>query len=366
MLSWGQGVKGRTLRKAGVCGVAMIFLLPLISVCSPANPHIEGTPYHHLQGGFRNPPGSPEYAGTWGDRISAYTDRMWESFTGYAPTVSPEYILAPEKVRKGVAQTKGKDALTWLGHATFVIRLGGKTILTDPFLTKFATGMPPFGPERATPPALDIGELPQIDIIVVSHNHYDHLDAETVEALPGKDRIHVIVPLGLGVFFTERGYSLVTELDWYDSTEVEGVTVTATPAIHNSRRGLFDRNAALWAGYAFKSNHKQVFFCGDSAYGPVYTEIGQKIGPVDYALLPIGTFEPRQRMKSNHMNPVESLKVAQDLHAKTIVAMHWGTIRLSDEPFEEPPRRFRQVADDNGYSGETAWLLKIGESRLLK
>jgi len=365
MLCCQKNVKGKTLWKTVIYGGLLAFILPIASGCSPSNSHAEGTPYHHVEGGFRNPSGSPEYAGTWKDTFTAFTDRMMEGITGYAPTLSPEYILTSENVQKGVAQIKGKDALTWLGHATFLINLDGKTILTDPFLTEYATGIPPFGPKRATPPALNIGELPQIDILVVSHNHYDHLDAETVEALPKKDRIHVIVPLGLGAFFTERGYPLVTELDWYDTTEVGGIVVTATPSIHHSGRNLFDRNATLWAGYAFKTNRKQVFFCSDSAYGPVYAEIARMIGPVDYALLPIGVYEPRRRMKSHHMNPADTLMVAQDLHANTVVAMHWGTIRLSDEPFEEPPRRFREIADENGYTEGTAWILKIGESRLL-
>ncbi len=362
----GRGMNAKMHWRITTCGVLLVFLFSILGGCDPSSPHQEGAPYHHTEDGYRNPRESPENTRSLGETISAYTDRMKEGITGYEPTLSPEYILTPASIKTGLDQTKGMDALTWLGHASFLINLGGTAILTDPFLSEYATGYPPFGPKRATPPALSVGELPQIDILVVSHNHYDHLDAETIEALPGKDKIHVIVPLGMGTFFAERGYSQVRELDWYASTEVEDVVVTAVPAIHNSGRGLFDRNEVLWAGYVFKNKSKQIFFSSDTAYGPVYSEIGRKTGPVDYALVPIGVYKPRRRMKSQHVNPAEALRIGQDLNANIIVGMHWGTIRLSDEAFEEPPLRFRQVAEENGYTEETAWILKIGESRALE
>ncbi len=344
---------------------ALILTVTLAGCRAQTTENASGKPNHHIEGGFRNPSGSPVYAGTWRDTVSAYTDRISESIQGYEPTLAPEYILDSEAVHQGLMHVKGADALTWLGHATFLINLDGKTILTDPFLTDYATGMPPFGPKRATPPALTVGELPPIDILIVSHNHYDHLDAATIDALPEKENIHVIVPLGIGPFFTERGYTKVVELDWYGKTDVDGIAITATPAIHHSGRGLFDQNETLWASYLFSSKNQRVFFCSDSAYGPVYPELARKIGPVDYALVPIGVYEPRQRMKSHHMNPAEAVKVGQDLQAKTLISMHWGTIRLSDESFEEPPRRFRQVAGEQDWSEETAWILRVGESRHL-
>lgn len=337
----------------------------LIGACGASGVPVEGKPDHHVEGGFRNPAGSPEYTGTWADTIGAYTDRMWESFTGYNPPLSPEYIITPEQVREGLAAVEGAESLTWLGHASFLIEFGGKTILTDPFLSDYATGMPPFGPERATPPALTVDELPPIDILVVSHNHYDHLDAPTIEALANKDRMHVIVPLGLGGFFTERGYSNVTELDWYGETDVDGLTITTVPAIHGSGRGLFDRNQTLWAGFLFRHDTRRIYFAGDTAYGPVFPEIGHRVGPVDVAILPIGVFEPRRRMKANHVNPEEAVRIGRDLGAGTIIGMHWGTIRLSDEAFEDAPRLFRKAADNNGFTEKTAWVLKVGESRRL-
>ncbi len=366
MSSWRFGMNGGTHLRITIGGVLLLYIFLVLNGCDSSSPHLEGAPFHHTIDGFRNPPDSPEDNRGLGEIVSGYSDRIIEAITGYEPTLSPEYLLSPASVRNGLTKVEGMDALTWLGHASFLVNLGGKKILTDPFLTDYATGLPPFGPKRASPPALSIDELPQIDILVVSHNHYDHLDAETIEAMPGKTEIHVIVPLGMGSFFTERGYTLVTELDWYSFTEVDGVIVTAVPAIHNSGRGLFDRNVMLWAGYVFKSSTKQIYFSGDTGYGPVFSEISRKMGPVDYALVPIGVYEPRQRMKINHVNPSDAFKVAKDVNAKTIVAMHWGTIRLSEEAFEEPPQRFRSIVAENGYTMETAWVLKIGESRMLK
>lgn len=325
-----------------------------------------GATDHHIENGFRNPTGSPVYEGSTLDTIRAYTDRTWESITGYRPTLTPEFILAPDHVRRGLEEVRGSDSLTWLGHATFLIELGGKTILTDPFLSDYATGSPPFGPQRATPPALAVEELPPVDILLVSHNHYDHLDAPTIEALAGKERIHVVVPLGLGAFFTQRGYTRVSELDWYEVVVADGISVRALPSIHGSGRSLFDRDETLWAGFLLGDGRRKVYFAGDTGYGPVFAEIGRRFGPVDHALVPIGVYEPRRRMKSRHVDPGEALMIGRDLGAGTIVGMHWGTIRLSDEAFEEPPRRFRRVARERGLADDKVWIMKIGESRRLE
>jgi len=323
------------------------------------------TAENRSEGGFRNPPGSPQNTNSVIETIQAYTDRIWESITGYHPKLSADFILSPDEVRQGRAAVEGRDSLTCLGHASFLIEFGGKTILTDPFLSEYATGVPPFGPQRATAPALTVEQLPQIGILLVSHNHYDHLDAPTIEALAGKAGIRVVVPLGMGAFFTQRGYTDVVELDWYEEATAGGVAVTAVPAIHGSGRGLSDRNEMLWAGFVLRNGGRKIYFAGDSGYGPVFAQIRRLIGPVDFALVPIGVFEPRRRMKSRHVNPQEALQIGLDLGAGIIVGMHWGTIRLSDEAFEEAPRLFREAADASGISERRAWILKIGESRPL-
>ena len=157
----------------------------------------------------------------------------------------------------------------------------GVTILTDPYLGAYASPLPPLGPQRFAPPGLPVERLPPIDLLLLSHNHYDHLDLPTIEALPGKDRILVVVPLGLAGYFRERGYPQVKELDWYQAQTAAGLEITALPAIHFSKRTLFDRNRTLWTGYAIQGRTKRVYFAGDTAYGPVFQGLGQDLAPFD-------------------------------------------------------------------------------------
>jgi L-ascorbate metabolism protein UlaG (beta-lactamase superfamily) len=221
----------------------------------------------------------------------------------------------------------------------------------------------PLGPTRFAPPALRPAELPPIDVILLSHNHYDHLDLATIEALPGKGRIEVVVPLRLGGYFSERGYPNVRELDWHQGTVVDGIEVTALPAIHFSKRTLFDRNRTLWTGYVLQGRRRRVYFAGDTAYGPVFAELAAGIDRLDVALLPIGAYEPRLLMQGSHTTPEEAVQIGQELRAERIVGMHWGSIVLTDEPPFEPPERFRRAAAAAGWRDDAAWVLRIGETR---
>lgn len=317
-----------------------------------------GKPGHHtLDGGFRNPPGSPPREAGYGDFIPFFFTML-----GHAhPPVPPEHVLSPEAVAQGLKALAGRDHATWLGHASFLLRFGGANLLTDPFLGDRA-GPLGFGPKRYVPPALTTEQLPPLDLIIVSHNHYDHLDAGTVERLPNKERITAIVPLKLGDFFRSRGYTNVVELDWYDSVERNGVKITAVPAVHFSRRGLFDMNKTLWAGYVLEAGGKKVYFSGDTAYGPVFKEIGQKLGPIDLALVAIGAYEPQKIMKPSHVTPEEAVALGRDIGAKRLVGMHWGTIILTLEPPFEPPGRFRAAGQNAGYDAAALEVLKIGET----
>ncbi|MCW9033966.1 MAG: MBL fold metallo-hydrolase [Rhodospirillales bacterium] len=356
----------KSIRRLRLAGFAvMISIATSLSGCS-SNKHKEGAPVHHLEKGFQNPDGSRVSRGSISDWVSFFYRRIKGRTYWSKPLPPAEYLMEKKDILAGIEAVKQVDSLTWLGHAAFLVRLEGKNILTDPFLSDYATGYPPFGPERSVPPALSVDELPPIDMIIVSHNHYDHLDAPTIEALPGKEKIHVIVPLGMGAFFKDRGYTKVSELDWYQDTLEENIKITAVPAIHNSARSLFDRNEVLWAGYVLESKGKKVYFAGDTGYGAVFKEIGEKFGPINYALVPIGAYEPRVIMNVVHVNPEEAVAIAQDLKADTVVAMHWGTIKMTDEPFDEPPKRFEAAATKNSYAKDKAWVLKIGESKELE
>ena len=319
-------------------------------------------PWHHTASGFRNPPGSPVRGGDFGDWTSFWLRRFGDA---EQPNLPPGHVLPPDAVAAGLRRQGDADRLTWLGHASFLIRLDGRTILTDPFLTTHASPVAPFGPERFAPPGLTPEQLPPIDILLLSHNHYDHLDLPTIEALPARERTQVIVPLQVGHYFTARGFPHVHELDWHDEVEAAGIKVTGLPAIHFSKRTLFDRNETLWAGYAVQSSGKRIHFAGDTGYGPIFPELGRNARPFDLSLVPIGAYEPRLLMQAVHVNPEEAVQVAREVNARRIVAMHWGTIQLADEPAFEPPARFRAAARAAGYGADHAWVMRIGETRAI-
>jgi L-ascorbate metabolism protein UlaG (beta-lactamase superfamily) len=206
--------------------------------------------------------------------------------------------------------------------------------------------------------------LPQIDTVIVSHNHYDHLDDETVRNLKNKDKIRVVVPLGLKSFFIERGYKKVTELDWGGSVVLDGITFTALPAVHDSARSVNDRDKTLWANWAVESEDSKILFIGDTGYSEtIYSRIGEEYGPFDYAILPIGAYEPRKLMWMSHVTPEEAVVIGIDVRAKTLIASHWGTVSsLSDEPPFEPPARFKKAGVDNDFSKQQLWIMKVGET----
>jgi N-acyl-phosphatidylethanolamine-hydrolysing phospholipase D len=317
-------------------------------------------PHHHTSLGFRNPPGSPSRQ----RRPNRALKFLWRQRVHVIrPVVPTDHVLPLDAVEAGLARHDGVESVTWLGHAAFLLHLAGKIVLIDPFLSEYASPIPGVGPRRFAPPGLPVDRLPPIDVLIVSHNHYDHLDARTIEALPHKGRIQVVVPLGLGRFFRTRGFRHVTEMDWHQAKMLDGLGVTCVPAIHRSARGLTDRNRTLWAGFVLESAERRVYFGGDTGYGAVFHETGRRYGPFDLALLGIGCYAPRAAMHMNHADPEEAIRIARDLGARHVMGMHWGTIIMTEEPPFEPPTRFRAAAAAAGYRPEQAWLLHIGETR---
>jgi N-acyl-phosphatidylethanolamine-hydrolysing phospholipase D len=316
---------------------------------------------HHTAEGFRNPPGARPRGGT-PEEWKAF--RRQVLFRRNRPPVPDGFVLPRAIAREQLRQHPG-DTLTWLGHAAFLLRLGGVTVLTDPYLSDFAS---PFqavrlGPKRFTPAGLAVADLPPIDIMVVSHNHYDHLDAATIRALPGKERITVVVPLGLGEFFHRRGYRHVHEVDWHAKVARDGATVTALPAYHWSGRWLNDRNKTLWCGFAIEAAGRRAYFAGDTGYGAAFAELGRRYGPFDTGLVPIGAYDPRPLMQAQHTDPEEAVRIGRDLGCRRLVGMHWGTIVLTVEPPFEPPERFRIAGRAAGYDDADVWVMRIGETR---
>jgi N-acyl-phosphatidylethanolamine-hydrolysing phospholipase D len=222
-----------------------------------------------------------------------------------------------------------------------------------------------------TDPALSIDQLPPIDIVLLSHSHYDHLDKASVKRIARANPSALWVgPLELSRYVRRWGIRELVELDWWGSAAVGGLRVTATPARHFSARGLGDRNKALWCGFAIEANGRRAYFAGDTAYHPAFSEIGERCGPFDFVMIPIGAYDPRWFMKIVHVDPEEAVQIYQDLivaHADIqsplMLGIHWGTFRLTDEPIDEPPRRTLTRWRGVGLAEDRLWIAGFGETR---
>lgn len=345
--------------------ISAILVLVTLSACSSHSPEssqkpsLVDEPNHHTSNGYQNHP-FVETAAPKGGLF--YMQRAWDSV--FVPDIPDGHQLT-EKESLQLLNSIESDSVTWLGHASFLITTSGVTILTDPFLSKFASPVSWAGPKRFVDLPIPINKLPPIDIVIVSHNHYDHLDDQTVRKLENKNNIHVVVPLGLKSFFIERGYNKVTELDWGKSVSVSGIEITAEPSVHDSARSTSDHNKTLWASWVIESLQNRLLFVGDTGYSEtLFNNVGEKYGSFDFAILPIGAYEPRELLWMSHATPEEAVSIGIDVRAKTLIASHWGTISgLSDEPAFEPPIRFKKAGRDSGFSDKNLWTMKIGETR---
>ena len=258
---------------------------------------------------------------------------------------------------------------TWIGHSTVLLQIGGLNVLTDPVFSQRAFPVQWMGPRRVMDPALAIDALPPLDLVLLSHNHYDHLDRPAVKRIA---RAHPgatwIAPLGLGRYLRPWGVGDVIELDWWHETTARGLRVTATPARHFSARRAGDRNRSLWCGFAVALQGMRLWFAGDTAYHPDFAEIGGRCGPFDLVMIPIGAYEPRWFMERVHLNPEEAVQVYTEVsgtHAPLMLGIHWGTFRLTDEPMDEPPRLTLKHWRERGLSEDRLWIARFGETRRL-
>jgi N-acyl-phosphatidylethanolamine-hydrolysing phospholipase D len=281
---------------------------------------------------------------------------FWRRIRG---SVRPRPGAAPV-VPFDAAALERNPSLTWVGHATFYVRLGGAAFLTDPMYSEYASPIR-FGPRRLVPPGVPLEALPRLDFALLSHDHYDHTDLPTVRRLARRG-VPFVVPTGLGELVREAGGRVAAELGWWQHARVAGVTVTCVPARHFSGRGLADRNRRLWAGFVVAGETRRFYHAGDTGLFDGFARIGRHAGPIDLACLPVGAYEPRAMMGPIHLNPEEAVRAALDLDARAAVAMHFGTFDLSDEPLDEPPRRFLAEALARGL-GERASIMAIGETR---
>jgi len=270
-------------------------------------------------------------------------------------------VPVPALANDGRALRKGlADALTWIGHATFLVQLGGRSALIDPVMSpSIAGGL--F--RRNVAPGLAWQALPKIDLVLVSHDHRDHMDAPTLRRL-GPGPVYV-VPQGLGRWFARAGLRRVVEMAWWQRERIEGLDVTFVPSEHWSRRGLLDKNASWWGGYVIERGGLRVYHSGDSAWFDGFALIGESCGAIDAAMLPIGAYAPRWFMRSQHMDPADAVRAFSALGAKRFVAMHWGTFKLTDEDLREPPQLLAQAWRGENLPRQRLAVPAIGETILL-
>lgn len=353
-----KGKGGRLGVLLGLITVAVVAGIIILSGFAAKNPYYKAELAHHTPKGFKN--NYPHAA------QGNFMKWMWERFWGDLPANPPPCYKTPRMPvdMHILGSNPGPDGITWIGHATLLLRIDGVSVITDPMFSQRASPFSFAGPKRYAPPALALQDLPRVDVVLISHNHYDHLDLPSVKHLaaqPGGSPTF-FVPLGLKPWFTDLGITEVVELDWWDSRKHLGLEIVLLPVQHFSARTLFNTNRALWGAWAVLHPGFRFYFGGDSGYSKDFVDIGRRLGPFDLAAIPIGAYEPRWFMNPVHINPEEAVLVHRDIGARQSIAMHWGTFILTDEALDEPPKKLVKALALARISTENFKIIKIGET----
>jgi L-ascorbate metabolism protein UlaG (beta-lactamase superfamily) len=332
-----------------------LFLSSFLAACAsspdyPVSSHYDGSHFFNPEG----PPGNT----------------FWEVVK---MLFSRDYQKWPEKIENLPASPASLDlsenevAITFVNHATALIQLKGYNILTDPVWSERVGPLSWVGPKRKRLPGLSFDELPKIDLVLVSHNHYDHLDLPTLKMLDDRFSPKIIVPLGNKALLKMSEIRNVEEMDWWGSLPFDSsLTVDMVPAHHRSGRGLFDQNKTLWAGYVLSFRGRRIFFAGDTAYSPHFKAIKAKLGAADISLLPIGAYEPRWFMRAVHTNPEEAAQAHLDLGSKQSIAIHFGTFQLTNEAMEQPLLDLAQARQKLSIPPESFKALPEGQTKIFE
>ena len=347
------------------------------------DPTLPARPEHHRSSGYANSDSSVVIGNF------PWYEMVWRSLRGdFKPLAAPaqgyaafakEWSVPVDQAR--IAQRPQEPTVTWLGHVSVLLQVGGLNILTDPTLADFAGPYGRFGAPRMVPAPMRGNQLPTIDVLLISHNHYDHLCDATVAAMVASgQKPHIFVPLGLKPWFDARGIAKVTEMDWWDHADVttdtngkallQPLRIHFTPAQHWSRRTPFDTNASLWGGYMVErqAGAKEAWrfmFPGDTGYSADFKAVRERLGSVDLLALPIGAYLPRDFMKKMHVNPADAVQLMLDLDAKQAFGVHWGTFKLTQEAFDHPPRDLMDALQARGLPSDRVWLMRHGETRAM-
>jgi N-acyl-phosphatidylethanolamine-hydrolysing phospholipase D len=360
-------------------------LFPILIASALLAPHAvnaagDNAPPHHRPHGFQNnyiefEPRSLGDLLKW--KWAATRDGLPKPPAAPTPRVAPDTTFIQTNARAG---TMMQPAITWVGHATMLAQLAGLNVITDPVFSERVSPLSFIGPKRAVAPGLSLAELPHIDVVLISHNHYDHLDEASVRALNAQagGAPLFIVPLGIKAWMADVGITNVVELDWWQTHTVAAaagpVDIVLTPVQHWSGRGLTDRLKTLWGGYAVFAPDLHLFFTGDTAYSKDFADIHERFKPrqteaagggFDIALIALGAYEPRWFMTSQHVNPAEAVQIHFDIAAKRSVGIHWGTFELTDESLDEPPKQLADARRARGLADDAFFVLAIGETRRL-
>lgn len=299
-------------------------------------------------------------------QLGFYNDRK-------SPKRIPDDFCYPNPKRR---PKKTLPQVTWINHCTFLVEIDGLRILTDPIWSERCSPLDFLGPRRRHAPPLKIKKLPSIDIVLISHNHYDHLDRKTILDLNERfPEITWVVPLGVKKWFDKQGFSQVIELAWWESSQLSLIkhpklemSITAVPSQHFSGRGLFDKNSTLWAGFVVefkrkKKKAKRFYFVGDTGYNRRdFKAIGKRFGEMDLSLIPIGTYVPHKFMDPVHINPNKAAKIHEEVHSRLSVGMHWKTFRLSGEELDRPPYDLYSVLEKKKVDPKTFRVIDPGQT----
>jgi len=282
---------------------------------------------------------------------------VWDRLTGRRRVMPPGPAaprVAPDPT--AIQRREGPPRLTWIGHSSFLASVGASHVLIDPIFSARAG----FTYPRFVAPGLSVSQLPPLDALLVSHAHYDHLDAPSVRAIPRE--VAVFAPLGLGEWFRRRGFHRVHELGWWDEAAAGPLSITLVPARHWSRRGLADTNRSWWGGFVLRRGDVVVYHGGDSAWLDGFAEIGRRFPGILAAMLPIGSYSPAWFMEHHHLNPEQAGRAFIEVGARELVPMHWGTFQLTDEPLAEPVERLRAWWDREDPKRRRLRVAAVGET----
>ena len=337
----------------------LVVLIVLAAACAAAtNVYYNRDKPHHTPEGFRNNYVSKLPNGN-------FWKWQWERTRAGVPKPPQNGYQFPQ-AKPDIAWLKAnrtQTTATWIGHATVLMQVNGVNILTDPHFGERASPFSFVGPKRHVPAGIALEDLPHIDAVLISHNHYDHLDLETVQRLArqagGPPRY--FVGLGLKHWFADNGMNTVTEMDWWDANTFMGLEFNFVPVQHWSKRTLTDANQTLWGGWLVKSPAFSFYFAGDTGYSRDFAEVGRRFGGVDLGLIPIGAYEPRWFMHDQHVDPAQAISIHRDVKAKKSIGVHWGTFELTDESIDEPPRKLAEELKKAGLPENEFVALKHGQ-----